>query len=477
MTPLRDILVRFGSEGLVRLCGLVSFPLLARSLGADGYGVVIGTGAIAGLAMAGGGLGLSFHVARLLQGADRAASARLLRSLLLITLAAGAGLALLVATCSPWLAQAFMPHPAAAAALVAVAASIVCGAADGVLHEWLRARHRFAAISGLQAGQALLQLAAILVTVLLHGGVVAVVAVVAISQAARLAVVYALLRRAGELTSPGLLARADLFRLVINASPVLTATLGGWVLTQGIRLVVGNRLDATALGAFGAAALIATGIGMIGSACWLPLYPRLARSVAHGHKGMTARACRSFGRFFHLASIPALALGAVLGGVALRCLAGSSFPEVDLACVLLLASAYVEMAGMPWSYVVSAHGDAAHSRNAILLGCALNLGLAVILTPLAGIAGAAGAVLAGQCATAAMNARTVASLGHRPLAFLPWPELATAAAAALPAVLAALLLRHEGWGGLGVAGGAGVMVYAAVLALLRRRPMLRSALP
>ena len=475
--PLRDITVRFGSEGVVRLCGLVSFPLLARALGADGYGVVLGVGAIAGLAMAGGGLGLSFHVGRLLQHLDPAGSARLLRSLLLATGAAGLLLAAMVAVAAPWLAQTFIPHPVAAAALLAAAGSIICGASDGVVVEWLRTRHRFATISGLQAGQAVLQLAAILAVVALHGGAATVVAAVAATQVLKLALAYGLLRRAGELATPGLLPRGELLHLISASGPVLTATLGGWALTQGVRLVVGNRLDAVALGGFGAAALLSSGIGMIGSACWLPLYPRLARSVAHDHSAMTARICRGFGRFYHLAAIPALALGAVLGGVAIRCLAGRAFPEVDLACALLLASAYVEMASLPWAYLLSAHGDAVHARNACLTGGAANLALAMVLAPVAGLAGAAGAVLAGQLATAALNARGARRLGHRPLACLPWPVLGTAVLATLPAVVVAVLLRRDGWAGLALAAGASTATYAAGLALLRGRAMLRRPSP
>ncbi len=475
MTPLKDIVVRFGSEGVIRLCGLISFPLLAHALGADGYGVVIGTGAIIGLAMAFGGLGLSFHVARMMQTGDGPANARLLRTLLAINLLGGLILAGMDLACAPWLARAFIPHPAGTMALMVSAGCMVCGTTDGVLLEWLRARHRFVAISLLQAGQALVQLAAILAVLACHGGVVAVVAVPACIQCAKFAVIWWLLRQAGEFATPGLLPRAQIGALVLGSMPVLSATLGTWLLSQGVRLAIGNRLDTAALGTFAAAALLATGIGMIGSACWLPLYPRVARAVAHGQPLLVARVCRGFGRFFHLAAIPALGLGSVLGGVAVRCLAGHAFHDVDLPCALLLAASYVEMGALPWSYIVAAHGDAVRSRNGVLVGGATNLILAVALAPVAGLVGVAGAVLAGQLAVAAMNWRSARILGHRPGACLPWPSIALASVAAMAAMAAAFACRREGWTGLVLASAAGAGVYLAVLALGRFRTMLRIA--
>lgn len=468
MKPLRDILVRFGAEGVVRICGLVSFPILARSLGADGYGAIIGTGAVAGLAMSAGGLGLSFHVARLMQGADAVGSARLLRSLLLITCASGVLLASMVAAASPWLAAAFVPHPAAAAALCAAAGSIVCGAMDGVLVEWLRARHRFTDISALQAGQALLQLAAILGVIASGGGVVAVVASVAATQLLKTGITWLLLQRTGELAAPGRLPPAACLQLITSASPILTATIAGWALVQSTRLVVGNRLDADALGAFGAAALVASAIGMLGSACWLPLYPRVARAVAHGHPRIAARHIRGFGRYFHATAIPMLAVGSILGGPAIHLLAGAPFADVPVACALLLAASFVEMAAMPWSYVVSAHGAAARSRNATIAGCVGNLVVALALTPVMGIAGAGLAVLAGQIIVAAVNIRSAISLGHAPARGVPWWTVSAAVLAALPACAIAARIPHDTWGGLLLAGAGATAAYAAGFAFLAR---------
>ncbi len=468
MKPLRDILVRFGAEGVVRVCGLVSFPILARSLGADGYGAIIGTGAVAGLAMSAGGLGLSFHVARLMQGADTVGSARLLRSLLLITCASGALLAAVVAAASPWLAAAFVPHPAAAAALCAAAGSIVCGAMDGVLVEWLRARHRFTTISALQAGQALLQLAAILAVIASGGGVVAVVASVAGTQLLKTGITWWLLLRAGELAARGRLEPSACLHLVASASPILTATIAGWALAQGARLVVGNRLDASALGAFGAAALVASAIGTVGSACWLPLYPRIARAVAHGHPRIAAQSTRSFGRIFHAAAILVLALGAILGGAAIHLLAGVPFAGVHAACAMLLAGAYVEMAAMPWSYVTSAHGAAARSRNATLAGCAANLVAALALTSHMGIAGAGLAVLVGQIVVATVNIRSAIALGHAPAHGVPWWTVSAAVLASLPACAIAARIPHESWSGLVLAGAGATAAYVAGFALLVR---------
>jgi len=475
--PLRDILVRFGAEGVVRLCGLVSFPILARSLGADGYGAVIGTGAVAGLAMSAGGLGLSFHVVRLMQVNDAVANARLLRSLLFITCASGVLLATIVASASSWLAAAFIPHPAAAAALCAAGGSIVCGAMDGVLVEWLRARHRFLTISSLQASQAALQLGAILAVIACGGGVAAVVAAVAATQLLKTGLAWWLLRRAGELAAPGRVEPSACLQLIASASPILTATIAGWVLVQSTRLVVGNRLDADALGAFGAAALVASGIGMLGSACWLQLYPPLGRAVAHGRPSTAAATCRGFGRVFHTAALPTLAIGAVLGGTALRRLAGQSFPETDLACTLLLAAAYVDMACLPWAYLASAHADAARTRNAVLLGGAANVVIALVLVPLSGLAGAATAVLVGQLTVAAVYARTAQIHGHAPLSCLPWRDIAAAAPAAVAAAAVALWLRRDDWNGLLLAGGSACATYAVALASIHRLRMLRRTCP
>lgn len=183
---------------------------------------------------------------------------------------------------------------------------------------------------------------------------------------------------------------------------------------------------------------------------------------------IAARHIRGFGRYFHATAIPMLAVGSILGGPAIHLLAGAPFADVPVACALLLAASFVEMAAMPWSYVVSAHGAAARSRNATIAGCVGNLVVALALTPVMGIAGAGLAVLAGQIIVAAVNIRSAISLGHAPARGVPWWTVSAAVLAALPACAIAARIPHDTWGGLLLAGAGATAAYAAGFAFLAR---------
>ena len=458
---------RLGSEVIVRLCGLVTLPLLTRTLGSDGYGVVIGTASLAGLGGAIGSLGLSYHVGRIVGRGESPESRRLLRQLLILAGTTGLCLAGAMAFAAPLLNGLLFGHADGRTAIMLLGGSLIAICVDGILLEWLRLRDRFRSLSLIQAVTAVLQVGMIVVLARAGWGPAAVVAGVSLLQLLRVSLMAALIHYTPRARAAGDTAfDLDLATCLRDGATLTLGTLGTWGLSQGGRLILGS---ATAIGGYGVAAALASAPGIAGSAGGLPLYPSLVRAVAAQRPRAAATAIRRFSTSYQLLTLPVLAIAAVLSEHAIQLLAGSGFVGLGPVCILLMLAGWIEMSALPLTYLLAARGWASRTRNAQIAAAALNLVTAVVAVPVMGAIGVAVALLAGQVA---MVALLVWGLRH---ASFPWRALVPRKWSGI--LLAALIgagiagaIPSAHWLGLLAAGAAAVAAAASVASWSFHRP-------
>ena len=459
-----DIGVRLAAEGVVRLCGLATLPVLTRTLGRDGYGVVVGTGSICGVFTILAVCGLSYHVGRIVGRGESPQARRLLRRLLLIATLTGGVWAAVTAAAAPWLDATFLKQPDARAAFLWCAGMVLFTAWEAIFMEWVRQRGRYRTLSILLAAMAVVQLAAVLVVATHGGGPAEVVACAVACQAIRIALLALLIRLSARATDTisGPSADADLptlRRCVTDGAVVMAGSLGTWGLAQAGRLFLGN---ANGMGGMGVAAALASMPVLAGAACGQSLFPDLVRAVGRRRRRDMIVAVRRFAGSFWILTIPAMAIALPLAGEAAALLGGRDFNALGPTCVLMLAAAWMEMAVLPMTYSVSAHGWATRSRNAALAGAVVNLGAAVVLVPRLGTAGVALAALSGQLAFAGLLAWGLRQAGFPWAALLP-KRAREIIAVGLAGTAIAAAIPHRSWPGMVVAAGVPGVLMLAVL--------------
>jgi O-antigen/teichoic acid export membrane protein len=463
-----DLVARMASEVVVRLCGFATLPLLARSLGSDGYGVVVGSGTIVSGFAAIAALGLSYHVGRIVSRGETDAARRLLRQVLLLAGASGLAWALIVVLASSWLNARFLDRADGGLAIACASGSLIAWALDGVLLEWLRQRERFRSLSALQAGIALAQLAALLIVVPRGAGPVTVLLLSSAMQLLRIAVMVLLIRHSPRaVPAPSSPLGLTLGSCVRDGLTLTVGALGAWGLSQGGRLVLGS---ATAIGGYSVAAALATVSAIVGSAAGMPLSASLARAVAARNPVGVALAVRRFAGTYQTLALPGVVIASFLAENAIRCLTG--FHGLGGIAAVLLWSGWIDMGMLPMIYALWAHGWASRSRNAQFAAAAGAVLGTLVLVRLIGPIGVAWSTFCGELALLAMLAWGLRHARFPWRALIPrdlWPILLAAALAGA----AASWLRGETWLSLITAATAACVAGAAPLAIGRATRMLR----
>ena len=386
------------AQGVTVAAGAATGLLLARGLGAAGYGQYAVAIAVVQLLLVPLNAGLPTLVTRELAvmraRGDRARAARLMRW------SAGAAGLVLAAVLAGW-ALWRLARPGGTDGALWLAALVLAGL-------WAYARLAAAGLRGLEAvvpaslpDQVIrpLVLLGLVAAGAALGGLTPARAIGLHAAAAGAALLWggwALARRwaalgpAGARLSRGA-APPDWRRAL---APLALVVAAGAVNDRADILVLGLLHDPAEAGVYGLAALAAGAVAMPRTIVNTMLAPKIARLHAQGARSALARLVARGGALASLGAAGLLALLAVFGGPLIALAAGPGFEPALPVALLLGAGAVLATLPGPVTPVLLMTGHERAMARLLWAGAALNVALTLALVPVHGAAGAAAATLA-----------------------------------------------------------------------------------
>lgn len=409
-----NISVRFLSEIVTRVGGLILFPLLANYLGPEGYGVYAQAGAINGVLIPIATIGLGLSVVRLVSGTSDpiAVSSRLLSSLALVGCIS---LALSLATfaSAPVLSGLFIKVGTSVPVIRWSAFMIMSTALTLTVSEYYRARLRVIAFSALQILGTVATVGSVAV-VLSHGGdLLAVVKALLAVQTGQFVFMIAYLVFAGDLTvgAPSL-PWAESAAMVRFGIPIVITGISTWVFASSDRLLIGYFLNAQEAGIYNAAYSLAVVPTAFAAPFWYSMFPLMAIHQKRHETQLVAAICRRYSSAFFLIGVPALVGLTVLSSETLRVMGSDGFSIRPLMFAMIGIGLFADQFSGTSQYLIYLHNEPHFLRNATVLAGATNLGLNILLIPVTGIMGAAAATLASYVLLDTLIVRRALSYGY-----------------------------------------------------------------
>src|SRR5579859_5441265 len=398
---LRNMLLNVGGRGILTLLALAVTPVLVRKLGTDVYGIYV-------LAFTLGGtlsildVGLTPAVVMLLsrawQANDRPQMERILGTALTTYLAVGVVLAGVVALLVPWLTVTLLHVPPrlqsqAEISLWLSTASFLIAMLFSVFNSVPTALERFDLVVLRTVGVSLLTTAAVIVYVLAGGGLVGVIAINLIGNAAALGLYVALTR----FLLPDVPIRPhiniDIARAIGRFSAFKFSGAIGAVLTYRFdQVAIAEFLGVRAAGVYVVPATAAARVLQLLADLMLPLFPRVSKR-ADEPASIRSLLLRST-RLMTLVAAPAFVLLFVFADSTIRAWIGGSEGRVlaiEGAPTLrwLAAATLIQAVAVVPSVVSEAVGKPELNNGFAVVSALINVPLVLILVPRLGIEGAA----------------------------------------------------------------------------------------
>lgn len=409
------IAFRFLAEFTSRASTLITFPLMARYLGTEGYGVNTQTNTLITFLVPIATLGLGFGVVRLIAGKQsvRAVSSRLFSTLAVVSIVSLL-LSFLVFLAAPLLNQLFFKVDWAPTIIRWSAPLIFLTAIEQSIKDYYRARLRIIAYSVFQIIQTIAYVAGVALVLTNGGSLLQVIWLwLGIKLVFNLATyIYFLL--VGEIEiKPSFMPRAELIGLLRFGLPVVIAGLGTWVTNVGDRWVIGYFMTISDVAIYNAAYTLAGIIIALASPFWNPLYPLMSGYFNDNNLPALFRATRKYTNGFTLITIPAVAGLTLLANPLLVKFGSPDFSIHPVTFGLIILGLFIDQFSASIYYQIYLHNDPHFIRNAVLMSGGVNIILNLIAVPLLGIAGAAAATFFSYLLLDILLFRQVVSYGIR----------------------------------------------------------------
>jgi len=385
------IFFRFFAEFTAKASSLITFPLLSRYLGPEGYGVNTQTTLFVSFLVPVATLGLGYGVVRMVAGKQSREyiSARFFSTLLLV-LASSSLLCVLIVLLAPILNTLFIKVDWATPIIRWAAPLIILNAVENTLRDYYRARLRIIAYSVMQVIQTVAYVAAVALVLTSGGGLLQLVwawlGIKALYDLGALLYFLAI----GEIHfQKELMPRSEIAELLRFGFPIVVTGLSAWVIAVGDRGVIGYFLNASQVGVYNAGYTLAGIIGALASPFWNPLYPLMATYKNNQDRAGLGRVCRKYTNAFSLIGIPGL-VGLIVLSQPLLVQFGTadfalSYPTFTFIALGLFCDQFAANA----QYLVYLHNEPVFLRNVTILSGLTNIALNLVLVPTLGITGAA----------------------------------------------------------------------------------------
>ncbi|MDB4939404.1 MAG: polysaccharide biosynthesis protein [Labilithrix sp.] len=414
------------------IAGLVSFPLFTRVFSVEDYGAMNLIGATVSVSVAIGKVGVQHSILRYHSEISAGKSRYTLEQLYSTTLVGMVASAIVVMLGVVLAAQvapvAWLGDERLRVFLAIASPLIVIQVVESALINVVRAEQRTALLMKYQVAKKYLGLGLICIAVLLIArSLTAFYAASVIGEAGALAVLAAVLFRAGKRLRPGMaqLSRPLYMELLGFGIPMMIGyELSGIVLSIGDRYVIGGILGEASLGLYGAAynlcqyvqALVIVSVGQ----AIMPIYMQMWEQ--RGATETAAFVSRSL-RTYVLFGAPVIAGLAAVGPELLPALASEKYAAAAGILPWVIAGMVVDGTNSMVGAGLFIHRKTRTIMGIVLSSAALNVVLNLVLVPRVGIMGSAAATLI--CYAAAALGMAIA--GRKLLAIsLPWATLARA---------------------------------------------------
>lgn len=409
------IAFRFMAEFTSRASSLITFPLMARYLGADGYGVNTQIGVFITFLIPIATLGLGFGVVRIMAGNQtiETVSSRLYTTLLAVVTASSI-LSLFMFLAAPVLNQLFIKVDWATDIIRWSSPLILLSAVEQAVKDYYRARLRIISYSVLQSLQTIVYVTAVAIVLTSGGGLLQVVwSWLAIKLGFNLvSILYFVIIKEIE-PIPSFMPVKDLLDVLRFGFPIVIAGLGTWVTSVGDRWVIGYFMTIRDVAIYNAAYTLAGILAAIASPFWNPLYPEMASCFNNHDMPALRHACRKYTNGFSLIGIPATVGLILLANPLLIKLGSQDFSIQTITFALIILGLFSDQISANVQYLVYLHNEPKYMRNVSIISGLVNVALNLVTVPFLGITGAAFATLCSYLLLEVLLFRRVISYGIR----------------------------------------------------------------
>lgn len=388
---LRVLLIKFVADGFAKAAGLLVFPIMARTLGADGYGAYIQIITIANVLAPWATLGISGALVRFFSGLawTSAVQRHTFRVLLFVT-ASAAVVAFILLLGAPWMNEWFLGWPDGGYLFRLGAGFVFLNALQAFILDLLRAKeqlvtHCLFQILGTTVliGSAYTALPAGLD---IHGFMGLVLILKGLLLLFELAII---LRQPVAPASEADSQLAPLGKLIRFGIPIAVLGWGIWLMNTGDRLVIGRFMTPADLGVYGAIYSLCSLVIAFNAPFLLPLYPRMARGVNTGDTEYLEYTVRTFHKYMALVLVPVVLGLSVFGPKLLVFLGGGEFEAGWPLFFLVTLPFSIGQWNAVAHYLLTCKDDVFFARNIWLLTGAANIALNILAVPAMGLMGAA----------------------------------------------------------------------------------------
>lgn len=424
---------RFLAEFTSRASSLITFPLLAKYLGTEGYGVNTQTNTIITFLVPIASLGLGFGVVRLIAGQQnrRDVSSRFYSSLAAVSLVS-IFLSLIVFLLAPLINSTLIKVDWATRIVQWSAPLIFLSTLETAIKDYYRARLRIIAYSVFQIIQTIAYVTGVALVLTNGGGLLQVVWFWLVIKIVFNLSTYVYFLAVGEIElKPTFIPREEMLYLLRFGFPIVVAGLGTWITNVGDRWVIGYFMTIDDVAVYNAAYTLAGIITALASPFWNPLYPLMSTYFNNNDFQALFHATRKYTNGFSLLCIPAVAGIILLANPLLVYFGSPDFSIHPITIALIILGIFSDQFTASMHYQIYLHNDTGFVRNVLILSGVANILFNLIMVPLMGITGAALATFLSYILLDIFLFRRVMSYGVRIRDVYDFPTLARYAASAL----------------------------------------------
>jgi O-antigen/teichoic acid export membrane protein len=395
MSGARGSLLKGVADLASRAGGLITFPILIRYAGADGYGSLSQVAAVVSFIAPFASMGLSASMVRYFSIRDwtlstRSEFLRILLRVLVSTALVGTAMAVV----SSWLSHALLDYRDGTRLFAWGGLQIVIIASEQLILNFFRSRQWYSQSSFLELGQALLTVGATLMLIPRGFGIVDLLTATMLLKASLYAVFYASLWLWNKPRTEGTHEPMAFGAMVSFGISGIMAGLGTWMMNLGDRLVIGHYMRAEDLGHYSAAYNLAYLVMGVNAPLLLTLYPRIQIALSRKSGQEAEKEAGLFHRYISLVLIPATLFLICKSGPILGFLGGKGFDIDQIMVGMIILSVAIDQYNAVSHYVIYSKDQMVYNRNCWIFAGVLNLLLNWVLVPPFGLRGAGFATLA-----------------------------------------------------------------------------------
>ncbi|HOO56881.1 MAG TPA: oligosaccharide flippase family protein [bacterium] len=392
MNVTRGVILKTISNIIVKATWFVTFPIMARYLGSDGYGAYgqLMTVMTFIVPFASFGVGGAAIVRFMSINDWTRQNRRWLGKILLFVVSSACVISLLFALLAPVINHLFLGWDRGVELFRWGSAFIFVGALEMLIYQVLRSRLWLEEYAAFEIIQTLINVSAIIYLVPRGYGLIYLIKTLIVLKILFYAVMISGFWTWHKIVASDKETRtATLTRMMRFGLPMSFVGLGTTLTTLGDRLVIGHYLTAADLGIYGAVCVFYALIEALNSPIMLPLYPQLMKVVDGNDPAGVAYVVGNIHKYSLLVIVPSFFLLSVIVKPLLLLMGGAEFETGLTLIILILLRGVVGKFNSIAHYMLMCKDRVVFIQNSLIAAGLANLALSYIIVPYMGLTGAA----------------------------------------------------------------------------------------